>query len=185
MAEDVFSGRAELKFSDNDYDWLGNGIYFWENNPVRALEFAKQVKLFPQISRGKVKKAAVVGAIIDLGHCLNLLDSKFIEFLKFGYEVVAENIKQYDEPMPENTPVKRDGDLLIRRLDCAVVEAVHEKQDWLVEKGKADYKFDTTRGVFIEGKEIYPNSGFRDKNHIQICVRNPACIKGYFRVRSE
>jgi hypothetical protein len=26
--------------SDNEYDWLGPGIYFWETNPLRGLEFA-------------------------------------------------------------------------------------------------------------------------------------------------
>ncbi|TSA32147.1 MAG: hypothetical protein D4R64_16610 [Porphyromonadaceae bacterium] len=42
----------------------------------------------------------------------------------------------------------------------------------------------SVRGVFFEGKELYPNSGFREKNHIQICVRNPNCIKGYFLPRN-
>lgn len=41
-------------------------------------------------------------------------------------------------------------------------------------------KFDTVRSAFIEGYELYPGSTFREKNHIQICVRNPACIKSYF-----
>jgi hypothetical protein len=25
-----------FKASENDYDWLGPGIYFWESNPQRA-----------------------------------------------------------------------------------------------------------------------------------------------------
>ena len=40
--------------------------------------------------------------------------------------------------------------------------------------------FDSVRSAFIEGDELYPGSTFREKNHIQICVRNLACIKGYF-----
>jgi len=64
-----------LKHSENNYDWLGNGVYFWENN--------------------------------------------------------------YDE-------------------------------------------FDSVRGMFIEGSTLYPKSGFREKNHIQIAIRNPNCIKGFF-----
>ena len=35
--------------------------------------------------------------------------------------------------------------------------------------------------AFIEGEPVYQDAGFREKNHIQLCVRNPACIKGYFR----
>ena len=41
--------------------------------------------------------------------------------------------------------------------------------------------FDSVRAAFIVGKPLYLNSGFREHNHIQICVRNRACIKGYFR----
>jgi hypothetical protein len=37
------------------------------------------------------------------------------------------------------------------------------------------------RAAFIEGEPLYPNAGFNDRNHIQLCVVNPRCIKGYFR----
>lgn len=41
LAESVFSGKNFLFKSENAYDWLGHGIYFWENNFKRALEYAK------------------------------------------------------------------------------------------------------------------------------------------------
>lgn len=41
--------------------------------------------------------------------------------------------------------------------------------------------FDTVRAAFIEGNRLYDNAGFASKNHIQICVREIRCIKGYFR----
>lgn len=65
---------------------------------------------------------------------------------------------------------------LRRKLDCAVIEGIHS-----VHKKS----FDTTRGVFWEGDFPYKTAGFREKNHIQICVRNPNCIKGYFIPRDE
>ena len=37
----------------------------------------------------------------------------------------------------------------------------------------------------MEGRELYPGSGFRDRNNIQICVRSLRCIKGYFRPLPE
>lgn len=40
--------------------------------------------------------------------------------------------------------------------------------------------FDSIRGVFTEGKAIYPKAGFVEKTHIQLCIINPNCIKGYF-----
>jgi len=60
--------------SSNDYDWLGDGIYFWEHNAQRAYDFAVMMSDQPHPSGQKIKKPAVVGAVINLGHCLNLLD---------------------------------------------------------------------------------------------------------------
>lgn len=38
-------------------------------------------------------------------------------------------------------------------------------------------------GCTWEGHSLYPNAGFAEKDHIQICVCNPNCIKGYFLPR--
>jgi len=42
--------------------------------------------------------------------------------------------------------------------------------------------FDTVRALFPEGKELFERSGFKDKTHIQIAVRNQKQILGVFRV---
>jgi hypothetical protein len=39
IAEALLEGKA-FKQSLNDYDWLGPGVYFWEANPQRGLDFA-------------------------------------------------------------------------------------------------------------------------------------------------
>ena len=57
--------RGELfKKSQNDYDWLGEGIYFWEYGADRALQFARD-----QQQRRKLRTPAIVGAILQLGRC--------------------------------------------------------------------------------------------------------------------
>lgn len=50
----------------------------------------------------------------------------------------------------------------------------------LREEGK-EPPYDTVRGLFWEGEPLYDNAGVRQGNHIQICVRDPDCILGYFR----
>ena len=65
--------------------------------------------------------------------------------------------------------------MFLRELDCAAIETLHKS----LKKNK-EKEFDSVRGVFWEGKELYPKAGFREKDHIQICVRNIDCIKGYF-----
>jgi hypothetical protein len=78
--------------------------------------------------------------------------------------------------MPQNKNIGINTDKLLRKLDCAVFEYMHD------EMKKSQVKpFDSIRAAFWEGQKLYPNAGFKEKNHIQICIRNPNCIKGYFR----
>ncbi len=162
--------------SNNDYDWLGSGIYFWENNVARALEFAKFLKENPSRNpKQKIINPSVVGAIIDLGFCLDLLDSEYLNMLKMGYNLLKESQERYGLNIPKNTALNENGDLLKRNLDCAVIETIHQ-----FNKDNKKPEFDSVRGVFLEGKELYENAGFKEKNHIQIAVKNPNCIKGYF-----
>ena len=72
----------KFKASENDYDWLGKGVYFWEHGPDRAMRFAEF-----QRSRGSVETPAVVGAVIHLGTCLDLLDTRFTRNLAAAYEI--------------------------------------------------------------------------------------------------
>jgi len=72
------------------------------------------------------------------------------------------------------------ADLLQRRLDCAVINYIHE-----INKSGGKKPFESVRGVFFEGKPIYETSGFYEKTHIQICVRDLSNIKGVFRVPAD
>lgn len=173
----VIAGAEQLKGSSNSYDWLGNGIYFWENSPARALDFADNLKRNSKSRIQKIKTPAVIGAIIDLKHCLDLTEFKNLQILKSGYEALKEMLDTKGLQLPENKNIGSSNDLLIRHLDCAVIETIHANNE-------ASNRYDTVRGMFIEGDFPYPNAGFKEKNHIQICVRNPNCIKGYFLPRN-
>ncbi len=176
VRDKVVLEQESLRESENDYDWLGHGIYFWENNYDRALEYAKFIKSNPERCTSKIETPSVIGAIIDLGYCLDLLDSAYLKLVKEGYTLLVDNNKLYGLEIPENiSPIIKEKDLLIRKLDCAVIETIHQFNR---KSGKTE--FQSIRGVFIEGEELYPNAGFNEKNHIQICIRNPNCIKGYF-----
>ena len=41
--------------------------------------------------------------------------------------------------------------------------------------------YDSVRGAFIEGNAAFDGSDIKKENHIQIAVRNPACLLGVFR----
>jgi hypothetical protein len=170
VAERVVSGADSLVPSKNDFDWLGNGVYFWEANPRRALDWARQ-----QAKKGGLDpgNACTVGAVVELGNCLDLLSESGIAAVRIAYQSLRRSVTRSGSGMLRN----RGGpDRLMRVLDCAVIERLHR-----INQEQNQPAFDTVRGVFREGKPIYGSSGFYAKTHIQICVRNLACIKGVFR----
>lgn len=127
------------------------------------------------LQRKKSRDPAVVGAFIDPGNCLDLRCRENQEILKIAYEIYC---KEYGTPEQKND-FYEEGVPLRRDLDCLIIEFACELHSCF--NGKA---FDTVIGTFLEGKEVYPGAGMRDKTHTQICVRNPDCILGYFRPRS-
>lgn len=162
--EKVLYRHEDLNSSTNDYDWLGNGIYFWENSYDRALEWAQTHK--------SDENPSVIGAVIDLGFCLNLSDYGCTQALSKAYEILKLESETAGTKLPQNGG---KNDKPLRRLDCAVIERLHKLNRDLNRRG-----YDSVRGIFMEGDAIYLGSGILEKTHIQICVRNPNCIKGYF-----
>lgn len=175
VVDKVIAGKDNLLASTNDYDWLGNGIYFWENNEERALEWAFEMS---RRKNSTIKNPAVIGAIIDLGYCFDLTDTSYLRELKKTYDAAYSFSQLSGIPLLQNKPLGNSTDLLLRKLDCYVIQMTHKFNR---EANKRAY--DSVRGVFWEGKPLYPNAGFAEKNHIQICVCNPNCIKGYFLPR--
>lgn len=167
-----------LKKSYNTYDWLGNGVYFWENSIERAKEWAVShcERYNSAHPKEEPKKPAVIGAVISLGHCLDLTDYGSSEILKTGYDILTVELSNIGKPMPENIDVGSNHDLLLRYRDCAVIERIHQYN-----KECSKRPYDSVRGIFIEGNPVYENSGIMEKTHVQLCIRNPNCIKGFFK----
>jgi hypothetical protein len=181
VGEDILCGRVEhLKPSENKYDWLGNGIYFWENDPQRALEFAEARNARPRNAHGHIAEPFVIGAVLDLGYCLNLLDRSALAELRLAHQTLAATYAQSGEPMPANS------DRGARFLDRAVIETLHGYRELLDTQVGGFPPYDTVRTAFFEGDPVYDGAGFQEKNHIQLAVRSATCIKGYFRpIRSN
>ena len=167
------SRQPALAMSRNDYDWLGNGIYFWENSPQRALDFAIQRASGGKNSRGDIKDPFVLGAVIDLGRCLNLVDVAAVDEATLAYERARSLFEASGIPLPRNIGGQ---DRLKRHLDKVVFETLH---DMRAEAKLPPYQ--TVRGIFFEGGDAYDGAGFGRLTHIQVCVRDHAAIKGYFR----
>lgn len=175
VAEKVVSGSEPLKASDKDFDWIGPGIYFWEADQQRALEWAQQ-------HRARYPNPTVIGAVIDLRNCLDLTNRSDLELVRAAHESYAEAQQMAALPIAENesVPGKPDEDRLLRFLDCAVIKHLHYIIDNQIVSTDRLERFDTVRGMFTEGDDLYPGAGFKEKAHTQIAVVNSNCIKGFF-----
>jgi hypothetical protein len=167
VARQLLNGDS-FRSSENDYDWLGRGIYFWEYGVDRALQFAHEHK-----ARRRIKTPAVVGALVQLGNCFDLMDTRFTSDLTGGHAPWSKAMRDAGLAMPRNGGPTSDRTL--RRLDCAVLNWYLDR---LEEEGT---RYDTVRCGFVEGPPVYEGAGIHQQAHVQIAVRNPACVLGVFR----
>jgi hypothetical protein len=163
---------GELSISDwtpsnNQYDWLGEGIYFWEYAEARAWRWAVDKAR----EKGDPWKPAVIGAVIQLGRCLDFTDESDTRLLGEAYAQVSRALAAAGQPMPENKG--RDDDLKARHRDCLVI-------NWCIAK-TAPHRYQTVRGAFWEGREAFEGARIRQESHIQVAVRDPTCILGVFK----
>lgn len=179
VGEKLLSGQTNLIKSRNEYDWLGHGMYFWEGDPARALSFAQQgAQKGQRVTQGKIKKPFVVGAIIDLGYCCNLVDTSALVELEEAYHHLVDLSENANEEVPRN--VGTAPDFKARRLDCLVIETMHK-----LRRDNNLLPYNTVRSPFWEGGPLYDGAGFTKQAHIQIAVRHTKSILGFFRPKKR
>jgi hypothetical protein len=188
VKQKLINNPGSIQISNRPYDWLGHGMYFWENSHDRAMEWATEKQ-----KRGEIKFPAVVGVVLELGYCCDLLDSRYVQVLKSYYELMAASYNAMDLELPKNRNLPQDihKDRILRILDCTTIEYMHSEilkkyRNDIGAKGFSDLKiFESTRCVFMEGGPAFEGAGIFEKSHIQICIRNPDCIKGFFNPRKS
>lgn len=169
IAKNLVDGKP-FRSSSNDYDWLGHGIYFWEYGWQRAWEWA-------EARHGR--EAAVVGAVVQLGTCLDLLDPRNMEYIRNGYEELLLSCNEQKLAVPLNHPGGRNN------LDCAVCNIVYKN---LAHGGVI---IDTARALFIEPtadgaiKRTLPSGSIFEGGHIQLCVLRREMILAVWSVRRD
>jgi hypothetical protein len=148
-----------FQVSRNEYDWLGDGAYFFQDAPARALEWALQ---------RFGSQAAVIGAEIDLDDCIDLLDVTWQSVVREAYADLRRRLNAAARPLPQQTAGAH-------RLDRAVINrtvAVLQSRGISVR---------AVRAAFTEGDPLFPGSALWSRAHVQIAVRDPAAIVRLWR----
>jgi hypothetical protein len=140
--------------SERDTDWLGNGVYFFQDAPYRAEEWPK----IRQPPPTRTLNPVVLCAEIELTYCLDLIDIRAAEEVIECYPDLKADFRQKKKRLPKNTGPKRF-------LDCELINFAVKKME---ERGR---RVNVVRAAFKEGRPIVPGSQLYSHAHIQIVVR--------------
>jgi hypothetical protein len=149
-----------FEISRNEYDWLGDGTYFFQDAPARALEWACQ--RFGD-------DAAVIGAEIDLEDCIDLLDIPWHAEVARAYPRFRAELDQRGLPLPRQSTGAH-------RLDRDVINHL------IGLLGNEGLMVNCVRAAFTEGEPAFPGSALLNRSHVQIAARTPHAILRSWRV---
>jgi hypothetical protein len=156
--------------SQNADDWLGHGIYFWEYAPQQAWWWTDR--------RYGRADAAVVGALVRLGRCIDLLDPSNAGLLAAANTELESALAQAGKVLKKNANTHKYRDCAVFNYLCAKL-------------AQSKFQVESTRAVFVPleaGKglpRLWDRSGVFRGAHIQISVREPNNILAVWPARRD
>lgn len=178
IKNDVLQGYMRLKPSWYPWHWLGDGVYFWENDGDRAVwwgqklaaDQAKNNKAYGTPFR--IARPSVLGAVIRLGNCLDLTTDQGISFLADEYELVTKQYADAKAKLPKNQDT-------FRWLDNEVINSLCARYA----RQSGSKRIDTIRATFVSEtpdlasyKAAFEGSAIPRQTYRIICVREESCI---------
>lgn len=170
--------------SENSWDWLGRGVYFFEAAPSMALQWAVDYIRRKQLN----DMPAVLSAEIDLSSSIDLLDDVWDDAIKEAAEKLERDgrcerqhglrlrstksrkavvVCDYEMPPDSN---RRN------HCDCQVINAV-----WGDAKDRG-FTASSIRAPFVLGRQLFSNSYLFNESHVQIAVIDQACLRDIRRI---
>ncbi|MFY2610562.1 hypothetical protein [Achromobacter ruhlandii] len=174
--DDLVSRRlGALDHSQNEYDWLGPGTYFFEDDPQRAMNFAVQSANNPGelYTQRPIVTPAVVGAVLCLTSCLDMTTQAGLT----EFQLTLDVLRASGAPLAQNDPRRP----LLRKLNNEVFTALHGFREKQHTPEDPFPPYQVVRGAFMQGDPLGDeHSGFSRHGHIQLAVRDPRAIVGWF-----
>ncbi len=174
----VKGALAGLTPSSNRYDWLGDGVYFFEGDAKRALSFAQaaQRQTDKFYSARPIVTPSVVGAVLCITRCWDMTTTDGRWEYRMAFDELRQLRTSMGRAMPVNGPAHEGDDaLLLRGLDCAVFNMGHRIRE---RDGLLSHQL--VRAAFYQGRPVIEASEFREGTHLQLAVRDPQCVLGWF-----
>jgi hypothetical protein len=141
--------------SDNDYDCLGDGVYFFEDGLAQAGAWA---------TRAHPSEPAVIQADVRLEDCMDLKDGVgWVPLLAQAHDEVLRVSRQHSLPLPRQSSSTHRLDRVIVEVTVAILE-------------REGTPIRAVRGVFAEGPPAFPGSFLSEGSHVQVAVRDTDLI---------
>jgi hypothetical protein len=159
-AEQILSHGFRL--STNPWEWLGDGVYFWQDAPTRAVVWSEE---WSKRSLAGTGDLAVLRCTLRLEDCLDLLDVKFsdvIRELSGDFLQLLQSKPNVPKLVNYRTGAKRGR----HELDAAFFNYLVA---YLAEK---NFAVRCLRAAISEGEPILPGSPICYRSHVQICIRD-------------
>ncbi len=142
----IVNRTRRFRVSQNRDDWLGHGVYFWEYAPQQAYWWAER--------RRKRQKwdepIAILGSMIRLGFCFDLLDPYNVTYLREIYDAYRAAEAAAGRAIRENANHYKYLDCAVFQYAYAVVEN-SEGQSSVDQRVRSTFRL-ATRNAF--GREV-------------------------------
>jgi hypothetical protein len=151
--DDFIKKGFGIRHSSKQGNWLGEGMYFWENDPERAEEW-----------QTRRNKGAILECEIDTRSLLNLVvrSEHTIEFY--------DRARQLAEDLTKTSNLRNHRDVQKFDLDNQIFR--QSQQYFQVDKDLCG-----VRMAFFLGESITPNGNIYENQHIQICLWDVTAIE--------
>jgi hypothetical protein len=192
VAEKLVSGSLDFRSSENPYDWLGDGVYFFEGDAHQAHEFATLAAIDfldsgnTVVTKGKISCPAVIGVVLSLAQCLDLTRREHIQLLSSHYKDMSLIWKAEGKVPPENKKTTLEADwthhgfAAVRCLDRELINTMCIS----LQSARPPADIQVVRAAFDSGAPAFDGSHLSSGTHIQLAVRNMRAICGVFWPRS-
>ncbi len=140
-----------FRLSDHEDDWLGKGIYFFENSIWYAAWWAREIKKYHKFDVLEVELN------IDNEKIFDLTNPDIVEILhRYGKYLL--NRKKSSKSYAKNKPIN----------DCMVIDYIYNHVK----------KFDMVKAIYddLNSYKTYYKTRVRP-HQIQLCLRNRDCVK--------
>ena len=164
-AVDTILDTGQFLPSENSHDWLGTGMYFWQDAPALAWYWAEE-KARKQLN----ERPAVIGAVLRLSDCMDFLDALRWEG---PLQHVYEELKIAREAAGRSMPSQKIGQA--HTLDCLVINQMIRLYS------AHGVRIRCVRAPYGEDQQVFPGSAITRRGHVQIALLDEDLIEGIWK----